>query len=211
MIRAGARIVNARGVPGTLACVVRSLSDGAPMLLTAHHVLFGAGARALDALFCNGGVERDGLIRIGVARYGRFGTVIHEGASTHIDCAVASLDEWLAATIAPFSPDISAGRANVGDRVTKVGAGTGLTSGIVVDDAFDDTMHTDGRTRIAPRQLLIRSLTPHTPFSGAGDSGAMILNASAHPVGLLTGLTAAGDAVACHIAPVLRVLHLALG
>jgi hypothetical protein len=193
-IREGARIINARGVPGTLGCVAHSLSEGRPLLLTAHHVLFGAGARAQDAL----GAPH----RIGRASYGRFGVVSYEGASYHVDCAVASLDDELTArpqSIALASP---------GDRVTKHGAATGISAGIVVEVDYSEPVLLCGRQHDAPRQIVIRSTMPGRRFSSEGDSGAVVHNDRGQIVGLLWGTTAAGDGVACHIAPVFHVLHL---
>jgi len=193
-IREGARIVNARGAPGTLGCVARSLSDGSALLLTAHHVLFGSGARAQDAL----GAPH----RIGRASYGRFGIVSYEGLSYHVDCAVASLDDE------PTGARESIARASPGDRVTKHGAATGISSGVVVDVAYSEPVLLCGREYDAPRQILIRSATRCCRFSSDGDSGAVVRNARGEIIGLLWGTTAAGDAVACHIAPVFHVLHL---
>jgi hypothetical protein len=189
------RIVNARGVPGTLGCCAHSLSDGSQAMLTTHHVLMGAGARARDPVYDEHGRQ------IGRAEYGRLGIVQFEGSSYHIDCAVASLTDER-----QFASGVGA-RAKPGDRVTKRGAATGLTSGIVVDASFSAPALIDGREREAPRQLLIRSTESGTRFSAEGDSGAVVRNAGGAIVALLWGTSACGDAVACHIAPVLHVLH----
>ena len=126
----------------------------------------------------------------------------YEGVSCHVDCAVASLDDEL--TAAPESIAL----ASPGDRVTKHGAVTGITSGIVIDAAYSESVLLGGRQHDAPRQIVIRPATPGRRFSSSGDSGAVVRNARGQIVGLLWGTTAAGDGVACHIAPVFRVLHL---
>jgi hypothetical protein len=200
--REGASIVNARDVPGTLGCVAQSLRDGRSVLLSTHHVLFGAGARAQEPLWCPDRSAIAARHRIGRVLYGRFGIVSYEGVSCHVDCAVASLDDEV--TSAPGS----LARALPDDRVTKHGAATGITSGIVIDVAYSEPVLLDGRELDAPRQFLIRSATPGRAFSSEGDSGSVVRNESGAIVGLLWGTTAAGDSVACHIAPVFHLLHL---
>jgi hypothetical protein len=89
-----------------------------------------------------------------------------------------------------------------------LGAASGHTSGIVIDDSYSESARVAGRDYDAPNQLLIRSTTRASRFSTEGDSGAVVRNARGAIVGLLWGTSVGGDAVACHIAPVLHVLHL---
>jgi hypothetical protein len=99
--------------------------------------------------------------------------------------------------------------------VTKTGAATGTTTGIIVDPAYRGTTNPypaanrDVREP-APRQLLIRSNDPQRPFAAEGDSGALIWNEHDTPIGLLWGTTVAAEGVACPIAPVLHALNIQL-
>jgi len=65
--------------------------------------------------------------------------------------------------------------ATVGLRVMKVGAGTGLTIGQVVDIHFDDG------------QILVAPAIPYVTFAGFGDSGSIVVDENYHAVGLLWG------------------------
>jgi hypothetical protein len=67
-----------------------------------------------------------------------------------------------------------------------------------------------GRTVNTCGQILVRSEDPSQPFNIAGDSGAALRSADGKVIGLVWGLSAQGDALACPIAPVLWVLHVQL-
>lgn len=206
----GARIANARGVPGTLGAIALRRDGGEPVLLTNHHVLFGAGAVAGDPVWLVDGASARTSRGIGRALYGRLGTVTFEGAQYHVDCAAASLDDGRA--IAPSLTaiddfELTIAWAETGERVTKMGGATGTTEGTVVDVAFTDRVVVDRRRVAAQRQILVRSLARGRAFSSAGDSGAVVCNARGAIVGLLWGVDDSGDSVACHIAPVLYAMH----
>jgi hypothetical protein len=89
--------------------------------------------------------------------------------------------------------------------VTKTGAATGSTSGVVVDTVRTETAVIDGRLRETPRQIVVRPANG-VAFSAKGDSGAILRDDRGRMVGLLWGTNASGESLACHIAPVLRVL-----
>ncbi|HEX8905641.1 MAG TPA: hypothetical protein VF771_12395, partial [Longimicrobiaceae bacterium] len=204
----GVRIANARGVPGTLGCVAVTLHDGAAVLLSNHHVLFGAGAGEDEAVWL---VEGDGeppaFRRIATSRYGKMGTVDCGGADHHVDCAVAALEGdalppgWRAEPV-----ETGEATASPGAAVTKLGGATGTTRGVIVDVAYPDVALVEGRTRAAPRQILVRPVDEGRAFSADGDSGAVLRDGDGAPVGLLWGVNHRGESVACHLAPVLQVL-----
>lgn len=201
----GARIANARGVPGTLGCVAVMAHDGRPVLLGSHHVLFGDGAGEREPVWrVDGGACR----RLGNTLHGRLGTVAFDGGDCYVDCAVASLDGeagvppgWFAV---PRAGRVAAARP--GMRVTKTGGATGDTTGVIVDAEYPDVARIEGRTRHAPRQLLVRADPAATPFSAEGDSGAVLRDEAGRLVGQLWGVNARGESVASPIAPVLWVL-----
>lgn len=203
--RMGAKIANSKGVPGTLGCVARTLHDGQLVLLSNAHVLFGSGRLASDAIWHV--YESDGTrrcVRAGAALYGKTGIVCVDGNEYHVDCAVGTVaDQVLPVMVGHDVP-------RLGDRVTKLGAETGSTTGVVVDVSYCPSVLANGRMRPAPRQLLIRSIEPGVVFSAEGDSGAVVFNQFNKAVGLLWGATGRGDGVACHMHAVLHTLNIRL-
>lgn len=193
------RIINARGIPGTLAGIGRTIRQRRPVFLTSCHVLFGAGAARHDPVWQ---VHAAGPSHLGHALHGKRGIVRWRGADYFVDCAIGTLDASieLAMSHAPAIP-------GCGDRVWKSGAAGGATSGVIVD--VDYCGGTDGHAR-APRQLLIRSSDPGRPFVQEGDSGALVWNQDGAPVGLLWGATVAAEGVACPIGAVLQALSIEL-
>lgn len=203
----GTPIANARGVPGTLGCLAVT-HDGRAVLLSSWHVLFGARAGEGEAVWAVEG-EPPTFRRMGRALYGRLGTVDFGGAACHVDCAVALLEDgalppgW---RVAADFDDQAAPRLRPGSRVTKTGAATGTTAGVVVDLAHPAVSTVEGHTRDAPRQLLVRPVDGGAPFSAEGDSGAVLRDDAGRPVGLLWGVDHGGGSLACPMDAVLRVL-----
>jgi hypothetical protein len=198
--RPGAGIANARGVPGTLGAIGRTLHDGRAVLLSSWHVLFGGDAEENGAVWLLGD---GGASRIGNVLYGKTGAVDLGGERCYVDCAVAACDaEIPAAAVTPHD----APRA--GERVTKSGAATGTTAGVVVSIDHDDVAWIGGRRQSAPRQLLVRAGSG--PFCAEGDSGALLVNERGRAVGLLWGVNSRGEGVACPIAPVLYAMNITL-
>lgn len=150
--------------------------------------------------------------RIGSALQGKRGIVRFRGDDYFVDCGIGALD-------APFDASALAARTPAapkrGDRVTKTGAATGTTTGIIVDTSYfgstDGDNHVDSHVRHpAPRQLLIRSADPRRPFADGGDSGALLFGEDQSPLGLIWGTTTTAESVACPIGPVLHALNIRL-
>jgi len=191
-LRPGASLANGRGVPGMLGAFAVRCHDGAPVLLTNHHVLFGGGAAAGEPVWLT-----PTLRRLGSSLYGKLGSVTHDGLMHHVDCAVASIDagvgDWRIDEQAP--PGVRPGAAVMLDREGR------SAHGIVVD-----VRDFDG----APRQILVRSLAEGEPFSAEGDSGALLRDEGGRAVGFVWGATPAGETIASPLAPVLDVLGIRL-
>jgi hypothetical protein len=206
----GSRILNAKGVPGTLGCVVRTLHTGLPVLLSTWHVLFGDHADADSPVF----LDKFGYGFSGVGRtlYGKCGNVGYAGRSYYVDCAVASYQAPVTdhEKKEPAWPLGICGSVEPGSRVTKAGAASGVTHGMVVDANYSDTILLNGRECLAERQLLVHSCDHGAPFAMEGDSGALVVDASQHAVGLLWGTRANGEAVVTPIAPILFALNIAI-
>jgi hypothetical protein len=135
--------------------------------------------------------------------------VAWNGHHYYLDGAVAALETDVEAAPGNF-PEI--GAANRGARVWKHGAATGHTTGIVLDHQHVETAMLWNGNRHAPNQILIRSLPGNAApdgvdrFAAAGDSGALVFDEKDRVVGLLWGASRSGEAVACHIGPLLDSL-----
>lgn len=193
-------VATSRGIPGTLGTVAYTLHDGAPVLLSTWHVLFGDARSENPDVWLVDDAGRYSFA--GTALYGKAGAVQYGGESCYIDCAVASCQA--------AAPLVSGhDTARLGESVTKSGAATGTTAGVVVSVDYADVAWIEGRPLAASRQLLVRSLDER-PFCGAGDSGALVVNAAGNAVGLLWGVNSRGEGVACPIAPVLHAMNITL-
>jgi S1-C subfamily serine protease len=209
-IREGTTIANANGIPGTLGCLALSREDKQFVFLTSHHVLFGAGAREQDAVWVATHDNRRTLQRAARARHGRCSIVRHDGTDIFVDCATVEFDRWLMPQECRAVPEDGKSELVPGDRVTKVGAVTGRTEGVVIDTNYSNTVRVGGRRCITPGQILIRPVVTGDIFTTDGDSGAVLRNADGAVVGLLWGIDARGYGLACPISPVLWILHLQL-
>jgi hypothetical protein len=190
----GARITSSTGVPGTLGCLAYTLHDEQPVVLSTWHVLFGNGAREGDAVWLvdesNG--ERT-YSPLGRSLYGKLGRVRFGDEEHYIDCAVSSY------LIAPGDSDVDGhDTPRVGDLVTKTGAATGTTVGIITALNYSDM-----------GQILIKPVD-NEAFAAEGDSGSVIVSGAKKAVGLLWGTNTRGEGVACPIAPVLHAMNITL-
>jgi hypothetical protein len=183
------------------------------VFLTSCHVMFAAGAARHDPVWrvqdAAGGHD---FQRLGSALQGKRGIVRHRGGDYFVDGAIGVLDVPLAGEAAPAR---YAAPPKPGDLVTKTGAATGTTTGVIVDSSYHGTTDSypaanRGVREPAPRQLLIRSIDSRRPFAEEGDSGALIWNEDDAPIGLLWGTTVAAEGVACPIDPVLYALNIQL-
>jgi hypothetical protein len=210
------KIINAKGVPGTLGCFARTRHDERLVVVSSWHVLFGGGAREGDPVWLVDephGARR--YERAADAWFGRIGTLRYGGDDFHVDCGIAT---WLhrcepspaAGTVhAVALPPVIARPDAVGpgELVTKTGAATGTTTGVIIDAEFCSVAETDGRAFKTSRQLLIRSIDDG-PFSRDGDSGALVVNRRNEGIGLLWGVAPRGEGVACHLAAAFYALDL---
>ena len=209
-LRPGVRIVNTRGVPGSLGYLAFTRHDQRLVLLTTHHLLFDSEGREDEPVWLATGAFREKpFLRIGQSLYGRSRTVRLDGDEYYIDCAVASVSSVVSVATTLSTATVEHDIARPGDRVTKTGSATGTTAGVVVDVSYLGSVTTNKRERPAPRQLLIRSLDGDA-FAAEGDSGAVIVNSLNKPVGLLWGVNCRGDGVACHMNVVLQTLNITL-
>jgi hypothetical protein len=209
-------IANSKGIPGTLGCIARTLTDQQPVVLSNYHVLFGKGAVENDKVWLVG--EASGkrtFDELGKVQLGRVGTVRYRNADFYVDCAISSfapenLSHKMRRKLDAISRSVTgADDAKTGDAVIKRGAATGETRGIIVDAAYPDVACFEENSFAAHRQLLIRT-EDGTPFSREGDSGALVTGNGGRALGLLWGTNTRGEGIACPIGPVLYALHITL-
>ncbi len=213
--RPGAVIANAKGVPGSLGCFARTLHNQQAVLLTSWHVLYGQDAAENEDVYLvsdAGGSPRRDLL--GYTLYGKAGIVHFDGQDYYVDCAVAA---YLTAVQTRFyernDRHAAAGiqtDIQPGELVTKTGAATGFTSGIVVDANYEAAAWINGRAHPAPRQLRVQSTHEQVPFAAAGDSGAVLHDEQGKAVGLVWGANSRGEGIACPIGPVLFAMNVSL-
>jgi hypothetical protein len=212
------QIANTYGVPGTIATIVCN-SQGTSFLLTNHHVAFGEDARAGDPVWAIppdfGGDTAGEMVCVGFTRSGFIGRVTFNGEPYFIDCALVELEDsslmpsWLQRAISIHCTERIV-QAEAGMPVCKSGAVTGLTNGVIIDVAYPDHPYIEGRSWIAPRQLLVKSTAAELNFSARGDSGSALLDMQGSLVGLLWGCDNNGHGIACPIEPVLDFLDVVL-
>jgi len=211
------QIAGARGGPGTAGALVHD-NGGSLYVLANHHVALGDGGQCADRVYAfrdRGPLGDREFAILGRVTAGTIRRVTHCNDAPFIDCALIELDgiddfpAWLAHHIAGRWPTTFS-EAAPGTRVSKAGAGTGFTRGVVVDAMYPDNPFINGRSFTATAQLLIESEDPELNFAGPGDSGAAILDEGGRVLGLLWGTNQAGQGIACPISPVLDYLGVLL-
>jgi hypothetical protein len=113
-------------------------------------------------------------------------------------CLVSPRDTCFSGTLTSLN---GADTPRVGERVTKTGAATGTTTGIIIDVNYSKP----GQPAFGPTQILIKSIDDAV-FAAEGDSGSLIVSDSRKAVGLLWGTNTSGEGVASPIAPVLHAM-----
>lgn len=212
------QIASARGVPGTAGPMVRN-RERARLLLANYHVLLGPGASVGDEVWAispdDSGIAPEAT-PIGRVLCGHLGTVSFANEVYFVDCALIELSDsfeiaqWLRAALVAITRSSQITTGVPGMRLSKNGAATGRTEGVLVDVAYPDRPFIADRGWEAPRQLLVDSRDPELNFSAPGDSGAALFDDRGRVVGLLWGSNGTGQGIACPIGPVLDCLGVAL-
>lgn len=214
-VRPGLPLSARPGLVGTLGAIARDRNDGTALALGTSHVLCPGGAGGTP-VWQPGPCGQKGCDcnRVGFASRSRCGVVVHGGHRYFIDCAIARLDADVLWDSSVGGQRINGvGRARAGVRVWKLGAGSGQTAGIILDDRHEEVTRVADSYRPIPNQLLIQPLPGAAggdKFSTAGDSGAVMLDEEGRALGLLWGASPGGYALACPIEPVLEALAIDL-
>lgn len=212
----GDRIINSRGIPGTLGCIAYSADSGEPVFLSAYHVLHGENAEKHESVWSPRQGDADCLAYLGKSLGGKIGVVAHQGGQTFIDCALVGLnsppEEVFSRGDKTSIPAITGmAEAALGLRVKKLGHATRCTEGIIRSLAYSQACRVNGDIHQAINQILIGSAVAGARFCEKGDSGAVVLNDDGGIVGLLWGVTDQGEGIACPISPVAEELKIRFG
>ncbi len=231
----GGIMVSSVEAKGTLGCFARRKSDDALVLLSNYQVLHALGNTNIyqpNAGICS--CLQDNLIAI----YGEGGNISTNNDTMDAAYAVIQVPPGtiLASVgnkvrelgyykkengLETFVPGMGyiKGTAKVqpGDKVRKVGIGTGFTEGTVRKiDAVITEAGKDGKPDLQYREMItIYPDPPYRVFSEHGDAGAVIVNRKNEVVGMLMsginkdlGATDTPHSTACHIQTVLNNLGL---
>ncbi|MCP4654396.1 MAG: hypothetical protein GY856_03145 [bacterium] len=192
----GYSIGNRSGLTGTLGCLVRDLRrpSAVPcedpacehLLLSNHHVLVPNGAKKGDPIVQPGRHEILSSGDDNVAKLERWVPIEFNTPTPKyhlVDAAVArpiSGSEVTASIMGSLIPR-GVDQAFFGDRVTKVGRTTGMTSGRVI--AVDGTVKVKFANQ--KKEVLFRHQIVTTIMAEYGDSGSLLMDRNFGAVGLL--------------------------
>jgi hypothetical protein len=223
----GVSIGHPHGSVGTLGGFVRPERDrGVQCILSTATVLWPRSARKGDYIHQPGPIDNPlftGETRVAaIAERSVLSRISREG----IDAAYAEIlpgIETSGNVIPEGVPDAGIGLAppgpalTLGDRVAKIGRGTGYTTGRITAMAIKITLHSVEHTRVWNTQSaeVVNALEIEgdtEPFSGPGDTGAIVFRLEDFvAVGLLFGSSRDEAKTYAHdLGAVLRVLHLRL-
>jgi len=221
----GVSIGHPHGSVGTLGGFVRSERDrGAQCILSTATVLWPRSARKGDYIHQPGPIDNPlftGETRIAlIAKH----TVLSQVSRDGIDAAYAEIlpgIETSGNVIPEGVPNAGIDLAppglslTLGDRVAKIGRGTGYTTGRITSTASKITLRGVERTRVWNTQSaeVVNALEIEGdtgPFSGPGDTGAIVFRLEDFvAVGLLFGSSRDEAKTYAHdLGAVLRALHL---
>jgi hypothetical protein len=213
----GCSLGHVAATAGTLGMIARHRKTTRPVLLSNSHVLAQAGQAKIGDPITQPGRLDGGAAADQVGALLDF-VPLKTAGSNHVDGAIAVVDEEIAleaGSIPGIGPLLDPPTEPLvpGQRVFKVGRTTGLTEGeITVTELDDIVVDYDIGTVVFDDQVEIKG-KPGKPFSGAGDSGSLVLDAEHRPIALLfagspTANDGAGVSYANPIAKVMAALDL---
>lgn len=199
---------------GTLGCFATD-TEGNIYLLSASHVLsVDNTAKIGDRIFVEGDSPDNGAAPVAKLTHFTGGML---GQMDNLGITAARLEPNIQPDYDPLPPNwglVRVGRADLGDRVTKVGRTSGVTFGHVVDANASFPINTNAERTVFDDCIVIVS-EEGPNFSLPGDSGAVIVKEDGTAVGLLIarfkgGGGQAGGTVASSLEPALQALNLSL-
>lgn len=180
-------------------------------ILSNNHVLADEGQLLLGAsIYQPGLLDGGNTVSDQVAQLTNF-VALQAGLANQVDCAVASVlnPSDVSSAILQIGPPQGAGAATVDMTVQKFGRTTGYTAGQITSIDTDVTVQYETGNFTFGGQIIIVGLDGQ-PFSGAGDSGSLIVERDTN---LAVGLLFAGSSshtIANHLTDVLAALNVTL-
>jgi hypothetical protein len=194
---------------GTFGAVVKD-SKGT-YILSNNHVLADEGQLAAGAAIFQPGLLDGGDAHTDqIAQLTRF-IALKPGVSNQVDCAIAKLSSPSIASnaILQIGRPSGAGAAAIDMAVQKFGRTTGYTAGQISSIDTDVTVQYETGNFTFGGQIIVVGMDGQ-PFSGAGDSGSLIVTRDSN---LAVGLLFAGSSshtIANHVTDVLTALKVTL-
>ncbi len=204
------KIINNKGVPGTLGCITYSNELQKPAILSNYHVLFDSLSNNSFWMMSN---DDEKIFSIGKSHIGKIGNINHCGQTTFIDCGLGIISESFIKRLENLNANDyglrieGASKAIVDEQVFKNGGATHFTEGVVVNTHYSAVCQVNGKVYPALNQLLIKSNNGRK-FCAKGDSGSVILNKEHKIIGLLWSVNNHGEGIACPIIAVMESLNI---
>lgn len=176
-VKGGLKIMNDKNKNyGTLGCMATRTSNNKAVLLSNDHVLYADGAADGSKI---GQPSGDSCKFVGTNVLG-----IRDGT---VDGAIAEITVDSNATIDQIGNVTGTATAVVGDTVRKMGARTGLTTGVVTSITYA-TKDTD-KGIYWTGQVEVQTNQGKDKFADHGDSGSVIVDANNNVIALLWGIS----------------------
>jgi hypothetical protein len=194
---------------GTFGALVRDANG--TYILSNNHVLADEGQLAAGApIFQPGLLDGGNAATDQIAQLTRF-VPLQAGASNQVDCAIAALANPADASnsILQIGPPSGADAAQIDMTVEKFGRTTGYTAGQIASIDTDISVQYETGTFTFGGQVLVVGLDGQA-FSGAGDSGSLIVERTAKTAVALLFAGSSTHTIANHITDVLQALNVTL-
>jgi hypothetical protein len=174
-------------------------------ILSCNHILSVNGRVPQNTRIVSGAPCGPGKKPLPIATFLGEGYFVEIGTDPNpVDCALARLKT----KAPPPTNAVKLGSPQPGTTVTKVGAASGTTHGIIVDTHADVSVDYSFGTFRFNDQILIKGIVDNgqqTEFAVDGDSGAIVVDSAGAAIGMV--FAEAGEyAVACPLTKVFRKL-----
>jgi hypothetical protein len=193
---------------GTFGAVVKG--GGSTYVLSNNHVLADEGRLAPGAdIFQPGLLDGGNANTDKIAKLTRF-IPLQPGVFNHVDCAIAAANSpsLVSRNILHIGPPAGTAAAAIDMRVHKFGRTTSYTVGHITSIATDVTVGYETGNFKFENQIII--VGEGGPFSGAGDSGSLILDRQTNNAVALLFAGSNTHTIANHIPDVLQALNVTL-
>jgi hypothetical protein len=194
---------------GTFGALVKD--DNGTYILSNNHVLADENQLPLGSPIFQPGVLDGGNPKTDqIAQLTRFERLL-PNVSNQVDCAIAAVlnPADVSNAILQIGPPQGTGDAQIDMTVQKFGRTTGYSAGQVTSIDTDVTVQYETGNFTFGSQIIVVGLNAQ-PFSGAGDSGSLIVERSSNMAVALLFAGSSTHTIANHISDVLNALNVTL-